>query len=270
VQLYWANGQSEGLGILTGDRKRPAQAVNQVSDRQKRCLYGLATVLTRPKRPFRAGLLGECGPRGPVLTKSRGHEVTTRRARAGQRGESGWRTPLKGAKGAPARVVGPPEKTPSGGLMRPAHLFAAPCPPPRCSPLAKVRSPPSDSHRSAPPKRPSPCGCCTDESVLCTRAVATRATLGCSRVARISPAPDRHRKTVVPAGRRRRGDRPTARAPGVHQRGAPLPENPNVEGSRRDRGRPRAPGHQHASVNPRRPSTAQETGNQRTRVASRT
>ena len=201
----------------------------------------------------------------------RAHGATTKRAKVAEAADTEPRVQGHSRERKVRRSESsvPPEKSPSDGLRRPAHHFAAPCPPtvfpPRESPLPSVGLSPV-----GPPKRPSPCGCCTDEWVLCTRPVATRATLGCSRVARISPAPDRHRKTVVPAGRRRRGDRPTARAPGVHQRGAPLPENPNVEGSRRDRGRPRAPGHQHASVNPRRPSTAQETGNQRTRVASRT
>jgi hypothetical protein len=189
--------------------------------------------------------------------------------KAGRCRQSGRRGP-QGSE----RCAGPGRRSPGENSVVRPHEAGAPLrcslSPPRCSPLAKVRSPPSDSHRSAPPKRPSPCGCCTDESVLCTRAVATRATLGCSRVARFSPAPDRHRKTVVPAGRRLRRDRPPARAPGVHQRGAPLPENPNVEGSRRDGGRPRAPGRRHASVSPPWPSTAQETGNPRTRVASRT
>jgi hypothetical protein len=82
------------------------------------------------------------------------------------------------------------------GLRRPAHHFAAPCPPtvspPRESPLPSVGLSPV-----GPPKRPSPCGCCTDEWVLCTRPVATRATLGCSRVARL-PRPPEHRRMAVP------------------------------------------------------------------------
>jgi hypothetical protein len=151
------------------------------------------------------------------------------------------------------RCAGPGRRSPGENSVWRPHEAGAPLrcslSPPRCSPLAKVRSPPSDSHWSAPPKRPSPCGCCTDESVLCTRAVATRATLGCSRVARLPPAPDRHRKPVVPAGRRLRGDRP----PRVRQRGTPLPENPNVDGSRRDGGMPRTPGRRRASIGPRWP-----------------
>ncbi len=58
---------------------------------------------------------------------------------------------LKGAKGAPTRVVGPPGEI---SVRRP-HGAGAPLrcslSPPRCSPLVRVRSPPSDSHRSASP-----------------------------------------------------------------------------------------------------------------------
>lgn len=60
------------------------------------------------------------------------------------RRSSRWTPHFKGAKGAPARVGG----SPSDGLTRPAHLFAAPCP--HGVPLVKIRSPPSDSHRSPP------------------------------------------------------------------------------------------------------------------------
>jgi hypothetical protein len=35
VQLYWANGQSEGLGTLAADCKRPAQAMNRPSGSTK-------------------------------------------------------------------------------------------------------------------------------------------------------------------------------------------------------------------------------------------
>ena len=66
------------------------------------------------------------------------------------------------------RCAGPgrrsPRKPPSGGLRRPAHLFATPCPPdvpPRKSPF-----PSSDSHLVAPSERPAPSGCCTDAGYL--------------------------------------------------------------------------------------------------------
>jgi hypothetical protein len=145
VQLYWANGHSEGLGILAGDRKRPAQAVNQVSDRQKVPACGRTTLPSGPKRAARAGLSGEQGLRGPDAQRA-----TTRRTRTGRSGQGGQWIALKGAKGAPARVAGPPENprpTASSGRRTSSLLLV----PPRCSPLVKVRSPPSDSHRSAPP-----------------------------------------------------------------------------------------------------------------------
>jgi hypothetical protein len=191
--------------------------------------------------------------------------------------------PLKGAKGAPAPVVGSPGENP----VRRPHEAGAPLrcslSPPTVFPLVKVRSPPSDSHWSAPPKRPSPCGCCTDDSVLCTRAVATRATLGCSRVARKPPSPDSCRRAVVPAGRRRRGDRDPPASAGRHPVGRPgLARGQAVpspltrcrtaqRGRDRDPASPRRPpGHRGASIDPKCPSTAQETGTPRTRVARRT
>jgi hypothetical protein len=72
--------------------------------------------------------------------------------------------------------------TASGGRRTTSLLLVPPrCSPPRESPIPSFGLSPVD-----PPKRPSPRGCCTDESVLCTRPVATRATLGCSRVARVA------------------------------------------------------------------------------------
>ena len=114
------------------------------------------------------------------------------------------------------RCAGPGRRSPGENSVRRPHEAGAPLrcslSPPRCSPLVKVRSPPSDSHRSAPPKRPSPCGCCTDESVLCTRAVATRATLGCSRVARLRALARQPPEGRCPrreaTGERRAGTRP--------------------------------------------------------------
>ena len=129
-------------------------------------------------------------------------------------GPSGWLVISRERKVRRSESSVPPEKSPSDSLRRPAHHFAAPCPPtvfpPRESPLPSVGLSPV-----GPPKRPSPCGCCTDEWVLCTRPVATRATLGCSRVARLLRSPDHFRMAVVPAGRRLRptlapvGIRPT-------------------------------------------------------------
>jgi hypothetical protein len=95
--------------------------------------------------------------------------------------------------------------------------------PPTVFPPLGVRSPPSDSPVGLP-ERPSPCGCCTDGWVLCTRSVAARATLGCSRVARFPPSPDGRPEAVVPAGRRPRGtaSRPSVggRSPGRLTRGS--------------------------------------------------
>ncbi len=125
---------------------------------------------------------------GPELRRPRRDGPKRRRSAANDR-----RVTAESTQGS-ERCAGPSRRFPRRnlrptGLRRPAHHFAAPCPPtvfpPRESPLPSVGLSPV-----GPPKRPSPCGCCTDEWVLCTRPVATRATLGCSRVARLPRPPD--------------------------------------------------------------------------------
>jgi hypothetical protein len=169
----------------------------------------------------------------------------------------------------------PPERSPSDGLRRPAHHFAAPCPPtvfpPRESPLPSVGLSPV-----GPPKRPSPCGCCTYEPVLCTRPVATRATLGCSRVARFAAIDRPPPNGRCPAGRRLPGDwghpfrrrTPGPRTPDGLE--PSWPGGPASSGHGRSECCSAQPALPRASIAPRRPSTAQESGNPGTRVARRT
>src|SRR5208283_946491 len=84
--------------------------------------------LTAPVRPPSA--LWPAGMRGAVRSGTKGGAV-------------------QGAKGAPVRAVGSPRISPTDGLRRPAHLFAAPSP--RGVPPVRIRSPSPDSHVGRPP-----------------------------------------------------------------------------------------------------------------------
>ena len=148
---------------------------------------------------------------------------------------------VPGAKGAPARATGSPP-----GLLQPtARQAGAPLcrsvppgvPPPR------LRSPSSDSRLVAPLRNDHHRGVAVLMGVLCTRAVATGATLGCSRVA--------------PGLRPGRGSSSLQQAPGpqARQRRAPSAS----PGADRERHRP-----SRAAVR-----CAQEFGNPGTRVALR-
>ncbi len=69
-------------------------------------------------------------------------------------------------------------------------------------PPVSFRSPSSDTHLVAPLRPTTPRGCCSDGSVLCTPAVATKAVLGCGSVAPRQISPYQRRRSVNPAGRR--------------------------------------------------------------------
>jgi hypothetical protein len=172
--------------------------------------------------------------------------------------EAAGQDSLKGAKGAPARSSVPSENPPSGGLVgrRTSSLLLVP----RCSPLVRVRSPPSDPHQSPPSERPSPRGCCTDGRYFAE--------------ALSQPGPH-----WVAAGLPGGGDRQTAPGtplipPGGDCGGphgqVPRPTDRESAGGIGPLLHPRPPGRRAASMGRVWPSPAQETRNQGTRVARRT
>ena len=137
-------------------------------------------------------------------------------------------------------------------------LLVPRCVPPVFPPV-RIRSPPSDSHRSPPSERRHR-EAAVLKLVLCKSAVATGATLGCSRVARLRRSPDSYRKAVNPAGRRLRGSTRT----GLPANGSGLCRG------HRPLSHPWPPGRRAARGAQACPSPAQETGKPGTRVARRT
>jgi len=140
VQLYWANGRSEGSKTRAGDCKRPAQAVNRVS---------LSTKRVGVPPSGRTDLTQKASSRRTFRS------VRCDRSECSEAWRRGWAGPLKGAKGAPVRVVGPPGVISVRRPQEPgAPLRCTLSPhgvPPRESPLPSAGlppiDPPNDRHR---------------------------------------------------------------------------------------------------------------------------